>query len=502
MNDDPSHPQDQIPGTNIIMTDSTPSPTPKSRGLTPNLFALSIAALVALSFLVGLLVSTKVFTLPVHYPDTFAEALGGAFLVSVLPFLWLMIRRFDYRRASGPLQLWATLAILFGAVVLYGHWAENSIQAHRTSQSIILPTHDVGHGIKMPFPKAPSQSQDGQEKYAKETIFWVYNEKDGLEYAGSVMHTRLETNDHGDPMRSLREYAHRVIVDELGMHVRSSQAATVSAHPAYTIEAISSFGSHTKSFFIVFVFVDNRIHSWLVTSPDQDKASRAFSVFNANHKRIQFPVSVATSARIRSEFSRLAGDLSPAQMDIDRQLAEELLRVTATVNDEMRLLRSQLQEIGFPSLLDPTRLAADKNNQMSDSFRILDATEALNDRQIGKARKLLAESRNRLEEIAKPLGNRKSLLETFDRSAANMESFFFLEQEIFSNYRKLLEVLSRNSTWAVINEQVLFGDELAMNQFNQHMIAIQQLTEQQQETLRRSATYLDRVLREAETRLQ
>lgn len=483
------------------MTDSTPIPTPKSRGLTPNLFALSIAALVALSVLIGLLVSTRVFTQPVHYPDTFAEALGGAFLVSILPFLWLMIRRFDYRKASGPLQLWATLAILFGAVVLYGHWAETSLQAATTTKSLIMPIHEVAYGIKMPFPDAPSTYEALVDNKWEEMYWAPYYGEDGISYSGTVAPFAFEKTRWPATADALKKYVQDSFDKRPDMYVVSSKSSIVSGYPAIALEIASFENSAFQYKFRLYVLANRGIHTWTVVSSNAESIGRGLEIFRSNYERITIPMHVSTAAEIRRDFLASVQEPRLDHAEIEKELAEAMFRFTARVSEETRLFRDRLQEVGFPFLLDPERLASDQRYEMAQSFSILDATDALMHQQIQKAQQLTNEARAEVKGITGTLARQHRLLQVFDRAATDTNSVFLLEQELLRSYRSLFEVLSRDSEWAVVDGRVLFQNRTAMNQFNRYMIAIKELTEQQQEKLDSAAMHIDQVLEEAEARL-
>ena len=471
--------------------------------LTTRVVAFLVIALTLFSYVIGLAVQTSFFTTQIIHRQIFVEAVGGGFLVAVIPLIWWMTRRFDSRRASGPLQLWAVLAGLFAAILAFGQYSESYLAAQSPSQRLILPMHDVGHGVSMPFPVPPTlqETASNPDSSFHGSLYVANDHANNIEFAAMIMHSRLNLDGGSDPYQLLMEYALEA-AQLPNTKIIQARRTEIFGNPAYQLTSVDLSDDEPETMHLVAVWSNDRIHLWLLVESAPTPTDHGSRVFLANYKRIRADLDRETAGRIHSQFSDLTASLNPPKAEIERAFSEELFRVAELVNNEMVHVRQQFEKIGFALLLEPNRLAYDKPNGMISSFHTLDAAEALSDQQIAKARHLVAESRSRIEKMIRPLNERQSFLDTFDRSARDIEEFWALEREILINYRGLFEILEKQSGWAVLDGRIMFSEEVTMNQYNHRLLAIQQMTERQQEELRRAATSLDSLFGAAQIRLR
>lgn len=175
--------------------------------------------------------------------------------------------------------------------------------------------------------------------------------------------------------------------------------------------------------------------------------------------------------------------------------------------DRMRSLRNdyllELDAIGWNSILDPSRLKADKT--LTESELIIKQAKAVLTRNKKRFRESLEIYRDNISALSVRESSKRNMRSGFDRgmekAKASIDVMYLLEAKVIDEVENMITLLSaKKGAWAVEGENIMFYNDSDLERFNSYHASIQSIIQQQEEITRRETQAvkqnLDRLMNE------
>jgi hypothetical protein len=205
-----------------------------------------------------------------------------------------------------------------------------------------------------------------------------------------------------------------------------------------------------------------------VTSIQQDITNLKNSAIDSSGlpKRIENPVDTTPTAKGE------AGEFEKCMKTI-------LNRNISQRNDYI----SEIDAIGWDKILDPNRIKADKT--LVDSKKIIQRAKNIVIKYKDQTSAIIDNARKEINNLNITESTKREALKAFDNgvvsSRARVTAIWDYEFQSILEVEKIIALLyDRQGKWSVQNNQIVFVDDTDVNEFNQHIASIEEITKKQE----------------------
>lgn len=183
---------------------------------------------------------------------------------------------------------------------------------------------------------------------------------------------------------------------------------------------------------------------------------------------------------------------SVQDMKMRAQAARDAEQVAAMVREDQALGASlqslyieELNGIGWPTLLDSSRLKKDKPNGLVESKAMLEKAVAISSKYEAEAFANLEKTRDRIKTLDISDDAKTTMLESqaeaADEVRQTVAKIWGLEKIVLRHIEEIVALLDRTDAWEVQGTQVVFQNDGDLQQFNTLVQALQKATQEQQQ---------------------